>query len=115
MFLSLPRCLSKEVGGEWAAWARVTAVFLFYRQRRDEKCSRRGWGLGTARKEQGAVASWGLRDEGRESHVSHGLGSWFRALINQPERPLFQIARLGAEMQDTGEGVWLLGPLWLDP
>lgn len=109
MFLSLPCSLSKGVGVEWAAWERVTAAFLFYRQWRDEKRSRREWGLGTVSKEQGAGAPWGLQDEGRASPVSHGQG------INQPERPLLQIGRLRGEMQDTGEGVWLLGPLWLDP
>lgn len=67
--------LSKEEGVEWAARERVTAAFLFYRQWRDAKRSRRGWGLGTASKEQGAGASWGLQAEGRESHVSHGQGS----------------------------------------
>lgn len=63
----------QEVGVEWAAWARVTA-FLFYRQRWDEKRSRREWELRAVSEEQGAVTSWGLQDEGRESHVSHGWG-----------------------------------------
>lgn len=57
MFLSLPCCLSKEVGVEWVAWERVTAAFLFYRQWQDEKRSRKEGGLGTVSKEQGAVAS----------------------------------------------------------
>lgn len=73
--------------------------------------------MGVGDCQQGAGSSGILGSAGGGQGVS--CQPWAQELVlsfNQSTREaIVPDSQAGAEMQDTGEGVWLLGPLWLDP